>query len=249
MPDMSDTTANDTQPNAGENNANSTGDTNMGSQGAGNEDAGTDETKTGDGGQQTSPTENETAKAPKDPQNVTDDEEPQTRQRMSPKDFIIKRKEAKIAKLQQQKEQKQSEHQPDADSDNDEIAPEDEELINKVVTKTFAPLLEKTMQAEDEKEITDFIKENPDFSQFEGKARKYIAHPSRRHLPIKSVFYEVAGDDLIRIGAERQKKADEEARQTQTGGGSNRVAEGQKSVWDLTPEEFAEEQEKVRRGQ
>jgi hypothetical protein len=76
-----------------------------------------------------------------------------------------------------------------------------------------------------------------------------MQHPSRRALPIKSIFYEVAGDKLIKIGAERAKQADKKAKDSQTGGGSNRGGEANENVWNLTPEQFAERQEKIRRSQ
>jgi len=175
-----------------------------------------------------------------------EDAEPTTRQRMSPKDFIIQRQQKKIEKLKDK-----SQHSENADNeekeDEDEIAPEDEALISKVVAKRFAPLLEKTMADEDSKEISDFLSENPEFKPYEAKARKYISHPSRRHLPISSIFYEVAGKDLMKLGAERGRKADEEARQTQTGGGSGRGGNEGKKIWNMSPQEFAAEQEKVRR--
>ena len=214
----------------------------------GGEDAGKGEGESGKGAKDTSKG-NEPAKAPKDTQTGDDDQEPEVRPRMSAKDFIIKRKEAKIAKLQKKEGGEGGGQSGEDEGEDDEIAPEDEELITKVVSKRFAPILDKTLAAEDDKEIAAFLKDNPDFAPFEAKARKYIAHPSRRHLPVKTVFYEVAGDNLIKIGADRQRKADEDDKQTQTGGGSNRAGEGGKSVWDLTPEEFEAEKERVRRGQ
>lgn len=213
-------------------------------------DTNADASKKGEG-------EGKDAKAPKDgsQQGDSDDDgkddgkEPDTRKRLSTKDFIVGRQRAKIAKSAKAGEGdgKEGKDGEGADGDGD-VAPEDEELINKVVAKNFAPILDKTISAEDDKEVAVFLKENPDFAPFEAKARRYIAHPSRRHLPIEAIFYEVAGNKLLKIGAERQKKADEEANKTQTGGGSSRAGEGGKSVWDLTPDEFAAEQEKIRRG-
>jgi len=124
-------------------------------------------------------------------------------------------------------------------SEDDEIAPDDEALIKRVVAPMLQPVLEKTLRAEDEQEIKEFLTLNPDFKPFEAKARRFMQHPSRRQLPIKSIFYEVAGDQLLKIGADRKAKADEKAKQTQTGGGSNRAGEGEgRSDWELSKEEF-----------
>jgi len=68
-------------------------------------------------------------------------------------------------------------------------------------------------------------------------------------LPVKTIFYEVAGDKLLKIGADRKTKADEEAKGTQTGGGSNRAGSGgEKPIWEMSKDEFEAEKERVRRG-
>jgi hypothetical protein len=164
---------------------------------------------------------------------------------MSTKDFIIQRQQKKIADLKAG-DNKGGEG---GDPGDDDVNPEDEAMINKVVAKNFAPIIDKTIAADDEKEIGSFLAENPDFKPYETKVRRFMQHPSRRQLPIESIFYEVAGPALIKLGADRQKLADEKAKNTQTGGGSNRGGEGGKTIADLTEAEFAARQEKVRRGE
>lgn len=213
---------------------------------AGNEDA----SEGGEGDKGDEGEDKNKAKAPdeKNPQSNEDDDdnlEPSTRKTLSKQDFIIGRQKAKLAK-QKEKET----YEEDDDNDDGEVAPEDERIISNVISKKFAPLIEKTQQAEDDREINAFLAENPDFKPFEAKARRYIQHPSRAHLPVKTIFYEVAGDKLLKIGAERRAKADEDAKSTQTGGGSNRAGSGgEKSTWEMSEEEFEAEKEKVRRGQ
>lgn len=189
------------------------------------------------------PTDNPKKEDKSDDEFKDDGSEPPTRSRMSSKDFIIARQRAKISK------QQKADKNDDESDDDDDIAPEDEELITKVVAKKFAPIIDRTQEVENEREISDFIAKNQDFKPFVAKVRRYINHPSRRNLPVESIFYEVAGESLLKIGAQRQQKADEEARQTQTGGGSARGGGGEKSTWALSEEEFEAEKEKVRRGQ
>lgn len=217
----------------------------------GNEDAGNGEgTKEGEGDKDTSKGQ-DNAKAPdKDTQKdkIEDDgAEPPVKPRLSKQDFIIGRQKAKLAKTQE-KQGDGTKDNSDTDEDDDEVAPEDEALITKVVSKKFAPIIDKSLAADDDKEIMDFLTENPDFKPFEAKARRYMQHPSRRQLPVKSIFYEVAGDQLLKIGADRAKAADAKAKDTQTGGGSNRAGEGAKSDWNLSKEEFEAKQERIRRG-
>jgi len=213
----------------------------------GNGEAG-DENK--DGGDPNDPEKGQKKDAKVPPKKADDDnDEPPVRNVKTPKDFIIGRQKDKIEKLRGGKN-KGGDNDEEADEDDDKVAPEDETLIKKVVAPMLEPLVEQNLKAQDEKEIAEFVKANPEFAPYEAKARKWIAHPSRRHLPVETVFFEVAGKDLLKIGAERQKKADEKAKNTQTGGGSNRGGEGgKKKVADMTDEEFANEQERVRRGE
>jgi hypothetical protein len=222
----------------------------------GKEEAG-DGGEGGEGGQKDTSKGQENAKAPTEGKETQQDDdiddgaEPPVKPRLSKQDFIIGRQKAKLAKTAKADDNKGGDNDKGDDhaGEDEEVAPEDEALITKVVSPMLAPILEKSMKAEDEQEIAEFLKENPDFKPFEAKARRFMQHPSRRQLPIKSIFYEVAGDKLIRIGADRERAANTKAKETQTGGGSNRAAEGAKDDWKLSPEEFAEKQERIRRGQ
>ena len=198
-----------------------------------------------DDGKDTSEEGKDTAKAPQDTQTVEDDGgEPVVRKRLSAQDFIIGRQRAKLAKSQE----KQDDAPENNEDDDDKIAPEDESLITRVVAKQLAPIIDKSLAADDNQEISDFVAENPDFKVYEAKVRRFMTHPSRRNLPIKSIFYEVAGDNLLKMGAERAKAADLKAKDSQTGGGSNRAGEGAKSDWDLPKEEFEAKQQRIREG-
>lgn len=224
----------------------------------GNEDAGNSEgTDGGEGAKDTSKEGKDNAKAPivdplkKEGENENEDDgvDPEVRPRLSTQDFIIGRQHRKLASKKGEGAGENKDDKGDeAGNENSEVAPEDVKLITDVVSPLIAPLVDKSLAAEDDKEIADFLTVNPDFKPFEAKARRYMKHPSRRNLPVKSIFYEVAGDRLIKIGADRQKAADAKANNTQTGGGSNRAGEGAKSDWDLPAEEFAAKQERIRQG-
>lgn len=248
-----------TDNGAGENNGDTGADNANGVDNAGATDTGNDNAGAGEGqnngdngaGDNGDNNANGDDKNKKGDQNDDDGQEPEVRSRMSAKDFIIKRQQRKIANLEKKGNKNDDGNDDDSDDDDNDVAPEDEAMINKVVAKTFAPVIEKTLASEDDAEIQNFLKENPDFKPFEAKARRFLKHPSRRNLPVKSVFYEVAGDQLIKIGADREKKAAEKAKQTHTGGGSNRSGGegGAKPTWDLSKDEFEAKQEKIRRGQ
>ena len=185
-----------------------------------------------------------------------DQNEPEVRQRKTAKDFIIERQQRKIEKLKKQPSGDDGGQGGNGDDSDDEEDEDDEKdgqkqlmrkLLQEEVLPNLTPILEKHVQTEDDAEVQEFLSKNPDFKPYEAQARRFMSHPSRRSLPIKSIFYEVAGDDLMRIGAERSKKADEEAKATQSGGGSSRGDEGQTDVWSLSPAEFAKKREEIRR--
>jgi hypothetical protein len=177
----------------------------------------------------------------KDKTNPDEDEEPKTRKRNI--DFILERKNNKIAKLAD----KANKGNNDKDDDGDEIDPEDENLIAKVVDRKLKPLIDKQIAEEDENEINSFLKVNPEFEKYAGKVRKFAQHELRKNIPIESLFYEVAGKDLMKIGAEKERKATKEAKDTTAGGGNNRNnAGGSKDIWSMTPEEFTAEQARIR---
>jgi len=213
----------------------------------GDEDAGEGEGTAGaEGDKDTSKGTDKPKAPPKDASaddTADDGAEPPVRQRLSTKDFIIGRKHAQLAKKQEK-----AGGEEDDEEEGGEVAPEDANLIKKVVSPMLAPIIEKSLDSEDDKEIRAFLEENPDFKPFEAKARRFMKHPSRRQLPVESVFYEVAGKKLIKIGADRERAATQKAKDSQTGGGSNRAGEGGTSDWDLPKDQFEAKQERIRRG-
>jgi hypothetical protein len=219
---------------AQQDNASPAGESNAGDTGR---DGGGSETKdTQKGG------DSEKAKAPEE-----DNAEPAVSSRMTAKDFIIQRQQKKIERLKSKTVSEADPEEEKPEAADDEVAPEDEALITKVVAKKFAPFLNKSMADDDEKEVSAFIAENPDLKPYEAKVKRYMSHPSRRHLPVETIFYEVAGKDLLKLGADRARKADEEAKQTQTGGGTSTAEAKPKNALQMTKEEFEAEQERVRR--
>lgn len=166
------------------------------------------------------------------------DKEPPTRKR--PSDFAKERIARKNAGKSKDKDAKQ-----DDDEGDDDIDPADKETIGKVVEKALKPFVEREAAREDEQEVANFLKDNPDFKPYEAKARKYMAHPSRKDVPISEIFYGVAGKDLLRIGAKRAKAANEEAKKTKSGGGAD-DAGGKKSAANMSREELEAKQAEVR---
>jgi hypothetical protein len=164
------------------------------------------------------------------------DDEPKTRKRNI--DFILERKNRKIEKLQHKED--------DNDEDDSDIDPDEAEVIDKRIAKVLSPYVEKQREAEDQSLIDSFVSKNPDFAPYANKVKTFVKHPSRRDLPIESIFYEVAGPDLLKIGADRAKKATQEAKQSQAGGSTGSTESGAKDAWNMSDDEFTAKQEAIR---
>lgn len=135
------------------------------------------------------------------------------------------------------------------DEDDDGLSPEDAAAFDKRIEKHLKPYKEQAAEQEVDGAIATFLKDNPDFTPFAAKAKRFAMHPSRQSVPIKSIFYEVAGDKLMRIGAQRAKAADDKAKKTKTGGGSASVdQQGSKSYKDMPLKDFEKELEAVKTG-
>lgn len=183
-------------------------------------------------------------KKPADKKPTQDDDEPPRRK--STIDHILARKNAKIAKLKD----KDGGAKDDDSDDDDGIAPEDADVIDRRVKKILSPFIDKQVAEENKQEADTFVTENPHFKPYLAKVLKWAQHPTRQNIPISSLFYEVAGKDLLKIGAEMGKKADDKARETNAGGGNNRGSgSGTKPVWDMSAEEFEAEQANTRNKQ
>ncbi len=167
-------------------------------------------------------------------------EEPPVTARKTNKDFIIARKNRQLAKLKEKVETPNddnggSSEEPDAEDDGVDLS-------------GLEPIINNHIEAEDTREVESFIAENPDFAPYKAKVMKWMKHESRRALPVEDLFFAVAGRAMMKIGAQRAQKANEKAKQTQAGGGTNREAMKPKDAWAMTDAEFQAEQLRVRRG-
>jgi hypothetical protein len=181
------------------------------------------------------------------------DMEPPVKARKTAKDFIIQRKEAKIAKLQAKLDEKKGDgddDQGDQDGDNENeggILPADRKAILETIAPVLQPFIDKSLQAEDETEVAEFVKANPEFSPFAAKARKFMSHPSRRNIPIETIFMEAAGgvNGVMKLGAQRLKNITDKAKNGASGGGPGGAGDGKKAWGDMNPGEFETEKRRM----
>ena len=174
-----------------------------------------------------------------------DGEEPESR---STKNY--KNAAQRIAKKAAQKSG-DDKHSDDKDDDSedadDDLSPEDATAIDKRIAKALSPFQKKEAEQEVEASIATFLQDNPDFSSFASKVRRFANHPSRSSVPIKSIFYEVAGDKLLKMGAQRSKAADVKAKKGRTGGGNATTdGKGSKDYANMPLDDFGKELEDIK---
>lgn len=183
-----------------------------------------------------------------------DGEEPEVKKRMTAKDFIIARKNKQLKKAQEAAEAANS----DGDGDDDDPEgdpvpakpdgndPKDNEDGTEAELEAMRPIVEQHLADQDAQEVTAFLEEYPELAKYAGKVERLMKHDSRRHIPVRAIFFEVAGDHLMKIGADRARAADAKAKGTQAGGDSNRGGIAPKDWSTATKEELEAEKMRVR---
>lgn len=209
------------------------------------DDSGSDDD--GEDGDGKGDSDEETDTAEDDTEEFTDDgDEPELRKPKAgaPNSEWAAWRAQEKAKKKESGDSTESEKDDDAeDSDDADISDEDAAAVRKIVDKELAPIRKQAAEQEVETEIASFLKDNPDFKPFEAKVKRWANHPNRSGVPVKSIFYEVAGPSLMKIGAQRAKAADKKANKTKTAGGNTSQQTGSKSYADMSLNDFGKELE------
>jgi hypothetical protein len=152
----------------------------------------------------------------------------------------------KIKTRTEVKEEKKEE--PEIDEE-DEIDPEDKKNIGKVVDDKltdFTGKLDEVQKVKDQQEVSDFVTDNPEFKPYKGVMLKYLAHPAYKNIPVENIAKIVAGEDLQKIGAKKEREAAEKAKGTQDTGTTVRKPTGGKVDWHTASQEaFQAQKDKV----
>lgn len=115
-------------------------------------------------------------------------------------------------------DQKESSKEPEIDEE--EIDPKDREVIDKLVSSKLSPLKEMQLQALNKVEVADYVTEHPEFKPYKDRALKILNHPKYRHMPVEYAMYIAAGDDLMKLGAQKEREAAKEAGETNLSAGT-----------------------------
>jgi len=127
---------------------------------------------------------------------------------------------------------------PPKDESEPEVDPTDEKTINKLVSKQLDPVTKRIEQQSNLIEATNFIAANPDYSKYRDSIIKHMNHPAYKNIPVDRIAKMVAGDDLIKIGAAREREAQAKAAATRTGGSTPRLTPTGKDWHTATKEDY-----------
>ena len=114
--------------------------------------------------------------------------------------------------------------------DDEEVDSDDEKIISKVIDKKLSPLTKKIQQQNDEIEVNSYIVDNPEMAKYKPLILKYITHPAYKNIPVKNIANMVSANDQQKIGAEKERKAKDDADKTKDGSDTSRQEKG-KTDW------------------
>lgn len=122
--------------------------------------------------------------------------------------------------------------------EDDDILPEDRKVIDKVVNEALNPILRQVQEQRDQVELANFLSANSEYGKYRSKIEVYMKHPAYQNIPIKNIAMIVAGNDLQKIGAQKEREAQAAANATKGGGSTARAAVGQKNWYTASKDEF-----------
>jgi len=131
----------------------------------------------------------------------------------------------------------------------EDIDPEDVKTIGTIVEKQTAGVKRQLQETIDRQEVDSFVAEKPEYAKYKPAILKYLQHPVYSKIPVKNIAAIVASNDLMKIGARKEREAQSKADATKTTGSSSRAAAGGATDWlTVNKDDFeAKKQEVLRR--
>lgn len=175
------------------------------------------------------------------------EEEPPVRK--TPLDYILERKAKKLESL---KAKRLEAIDKELAGEDEQIDPDEESKVDRVIQKKYGQHFEELAGQKVKAEVAEFLNTSPigkHLKEYEAKIVKYAQHPSRSHLPLEAIAYEVAGPELLKIGAKMAAEAEKEAAESKAGGATARkVGGGKKDYLNMSDKEIEEEILRVKTG-
>jgi hypothetical protein len=131
------------------------------------------------------------------------------------------------------------------EEDEEEIDPDDEKTIGKVVERRMKPVteaLEQLQKVKDEQEVDSFIRSKPEYGKYRDVMIKYVQHPAYANIPVHNIAAIVAARDLQKLGAEKEREASKKAQDTKGNAQPIHKVPGGKPDWSKASKEDFEAQ-------
>lgn len=121
--------------------------------------------------------------------------------------------------------------------DDDDFGADTEEEVNKLVDKKLDPILKRNQEIQDRTEIASFLGTNPEFGKYKESIEAHVKDPNYRNIPIDRIAKMIAADDLMKIGARKEREAQRTADATRNNSNSGRKAAGVTKDWSSASKE------------
>ncbi len=121
--------------------------------------------------------------------------------------------------------------------EDEEIDPDDKKVISKIIDEKVAG---RVATIENKIEVDNYISQNPEMSKYRQVMLKYAQHPAYKNIPIRNIAAIVAANDLVRMGAEKEREAQAKAAATKDGSNSTGMTASNKVDWSTASVEEVE---------
>ncbi len=115
--------------------------------------------------------------------------------------------------------------------DDEDVLPEDEAAITKVVNKRIAPFENQVKQQQDVIDVNNLIVSRPEYAPYREQILAYAKHDAYKQIPIHNIAAIVTAKDQQKIGARKEREAQKKVAETKEGGTTARPVDGKKIDW------------------
>ena len=133
----------------------------------------------------------------------------------------------------------------DTEPVGDDIDPDDERAVGKIVQKQLEPVTSALKAQRDQLDVESFVNSNPEFSKYKSVILKHASHPAYSKVPISKIASMVASEDLQKMGAKKEREAQKQVDSTKNPGSTVRKSEGGVDWETASTEEFQAERARV----
>jgi hypothetical protein len=131
------------------------------------------------------------------------------------------------------------------DGEGDDAAKEEQKKIDRQVSKAMEPILKQNVETQNKVELSTFIGGNPDFAKYRDSIAEHMKDPAYANIPVDRIAKMIAADDLMKIGARKEREAQRKAGDTINPGNSARASKTSKDWTTASKEEFEAERTRV----